>query len=671
MAEVVFQPRLWVDVKEKTMVEEKYRQASLLGRIKGHSRDYVSGEPTLSDAGYDALVREYNESKGDGVGLVEPPVVGAQPMTGDTIMFPRPLLSLANAFSVADRREAVARMVRRLAGADGVFAMEPKVDGMAFALFYGLGSLVGAATRGDGFEGDNVYAAAEFLEGVPLTVSDRSEFVVVGEAYMLRSDLALLNTERAELGLDEYASPRNTTVGAIMNSDPTEVGKRRVRFIAYDVLDHERDFGSASERLEFCRGQNFVVVEQLLVEPEDVEDAFGLAESRFEGEDMPCDGIVFKLNSVASREALGEGSTSPNWAFAAKLTESAEWTTLLGVDFSTGRTGRITPVASLESVVVGDVSISSVTLHNRSIVEGLGIMIGDRVLVKRAGDVIPAIVEVDLDARPDDAKPIVFPTECPVCGSTLNVVGGVGSCVAQDCVGTFERRLEHFVDKDYMDIRGVGPSTLSYMVRRGLVHTVADLYSLRLSDLEGLEGFGRQKAKNIVDSITASKERTLSRLLPALGIHEVGRTASRVLALKCRSMEEVLTIRYEDLLRLEGFGDVMARSVVDYFANSRNVDVIRQLARAGVNMIEPGVDSSADGLSLSGLGVCVTGKLERATRAGMKEIIEMNGGTFQTSVSRKTDMLVFGERAGSKLAKARSMHIDVIDEGAFLDMVGD
>ena len=384
---------------------------------------------------------------------------------------------------------------------------------------------------------------------------------------------------------------------------------------------------------------------------------------------------MVKLDDLAAREILGAGRTSPNWAFACKFVAKAERTRLNHLSFSVGRTGAVTPVGEVEPVVIGDVTISRLTLHNKDVIDELDLRIGDSILVKRAGDVIPAIEKVFTDEREGDERRIEFPTVCPACGSKLARPANEARIYCPNtllCPGQLQRGLEHFIGQDYMAVRGAGPAVIRQLIERGLVKQVADLYRLRAEDVSALDSFGQKKTQNLLREIRESKKRPLHKLLAALGIREVGRSASEKLVEQFGSLDRLLESTYDEVRQVESFGPKMAQSFVDYMQNPSNRQQLRQLKELGVGATsEPVVapetvdDTGSAGTPLAGMKVCATGKLEGYTRSGINTRIAELGGTVQSSVTKATDLLVVGERAGSKLAKARKLGIRVVTEIEF------
>ncbi len=660
------------------------KKQKLTMSIKLHSALYDKGTPLISDEAYDAMVLELHMLDGGASAQpVAPPTVGSPVGAGNPkVAHPALMLSLNNAFNEAQRAEAWHAIVRQAPKAEGV--AELKIDGMALRLEYLNGQLVSAATRGNGVVGENVLSSAKMMVDVPkqLRQAVPGRISVVGEAYMPNSHFTLLNAERQDAGEERYASPRNTVAGGLRHSDPEETRKRGIRFFAYGLLSSDRPRGLErhSDVMEWLCELGFRVIERSIVglrTEGDIDRAFEKLSAMSARVDYDCDGVVVKLDSLAQREILGAGTSAPNWAFACKFAPKAERTRLLEVFFTVGRTGAVTPVGVVKPVVIGDVTVSRLTLHNRDIIERLDLRVGDSILVKRAGDVIPAVDTVYVEERTGDERHIAFPAECPACGAALTRAKNEARIYCPNrtlCPGQIQRALEHFVGRDYMNIQGVGPKQIEQLISQGLVKQIADLYRLRAEGVSSLNGFQAKKTENLIQEIAGSKKRPLSRLLASLGIREVGRSASVNLAERFGDMDALLDATYEEIRDVKGFGPTMARSFCDYFANPNNRQQIEMLKNLGVNMKEPTmvvpVAQESTVLPLVGMNVCATGKLAGYSRQGINARIEELGGKAQSSVTKATDLLVVGARAGSKLAKAEKLGIRVVSEAEFEAIYG-
>ena len=651
--------------------------------IRLHSQLYDNGTPLITDGEYDELLRKRHRLLGgDAAQPVAPAVVGAPVPTGNPKMaHPAVMLSLNNASDQLERAEAWHAIVRRIKDAEGYADL--KIDGMALRLDYQDGALMGAATRGDGTIGENVFENALQIVDVPRQLRQEvpGRISVVGEAYIPNSHFILLNNDREQAGDELYTSPRNTVAGGMRHSDPEEVATRGIRFFAYGLLhsDRPRGFAYHSEVMEWLAALGFKVVEHGiggLRSESDIEGAFSALLERSRDIGYDCDGVVVKLDNLSAREILGAGRTAPNWAFACKFAAKAERTRLNHVYFSVGRTGAVTPVGEVQPVVIGDVTISRLTLHNKDVIDELDLRIGDSILVKRAGDVIPAVAEVFTDERAGDERRIEFPSVCPACGSKLVRPENEARIYCRNtllCPEQLQRGLEHFVGQDYMAVRGVGPALIRQLIAHGLVEQVADLYRLRAEDVSRLDGFGPKKTQNLLREIRESKNRPLHKLLAALGIREVGRSASEKLVEHFGSLDRLLDATYDEVRQVESFGPKMAESFVSYMENASNRKQLLLLQELGVGAgsltEEADADADFEDSPLAGMKVCATGKLEGYTRGGINARIAELGGTPQGSVTKATDLLIVGERAGSKLDKARKLGVRVVTESEFEAMV--
>lgn len=677
----------------------------LLMAIKLHAKAYAEGKPLVSDQEYDELVKEYNDEIGSPISreasdLVIPAVVGSgvEVTKSKRIVFPRPMLSLDNAFDEAQRQEGVNRILRKMMGRDVEFAAELKIDGIAIACCYQNGRLIWAAVRGDGTIGENVLTAARHMADLPFSIPvDSGTVIVTGEAYMRFSDFILLNQERQEAGLDEYASPRNTVAGAFQHTDPEEVARRQIRFFAHGIL-HGRDpeIVTGWQETRWFSKMGFKGIEwgsHRLKTVEQVEGMFKDLEERIPLVDYPCDGVVIKMESMAAREIVGQSSTSPHWAFACKLEAQRAHSFLDDVVFQVGRTGAVTPVAEVKPVVVGDVTVRRITLHNKDFIERLDLRLGDEIVIKRAGDVIPAVESVETRTRTGTETAVKFPSLCPECQTPLYRQEGEARIYCPNslgCRGQLQRIIEFWSGREYMYLDGIGPKQIEQLMQRGLVKGIPDLYRLRTEDLQVLDGFKERKVQNFLGAVDESRRRPLSRLLASLGIREIGRSASRQITGRYKTMDAImeLTAGYKpkaerdegegapecirEMMSFEGFGERMAESFCLYMANEGNRSQIEELASLGLNMSEPepavaaaSVSSGIAAMPLAGMNVCATGKLFGYNRNSINDRISELGGLPQSSVSAKTNLLIVGEKAGSKLQKARKLGIKVVTETEF------
>ena len=655
--------------------------AALREQLQFHNlRYYVHDDPQISDAEYDSLLRRLQEIEAAHPELktADSPTqrVGAAPLAAfEPVRHLQPMLSLDNAFSLEELRQFDRRVRERL-GADAVpcYACEPKFDGLAVNLCYRDGVLVSGATRGDGETGEEITANLRTLNAIPLRLLDPAPphlIEVRGEVYMPLSGFAELNARAEREGEKVFVNPRNAAAGSLRQLDPRITATRPLRFCAYGVghLAGWPEPDSQAKLLEQLRRWGLPISPLLEVAP-DIDAAITYFR-RLEGLraqlDYAIDGAVFKVDHIPWQRSLGFAARAPRWAIACKFAAEEASTKLESVEFQVGRTGTLTPVARLHPVFVGGVTVANATLHNADEIRRLGVRLGDTVVVRRAGDVIPQVVRAVLELRPEDAREIRFPDRCPACGSALERAPGT---VAVRCTGGLvcpaQRResIRHFASREAMDIEGLGEKLIEQLVARDLVRTVADLYRLTREQLAGLERMAEKSADNLLAAIAASRQTTLARFLYALGIREVGQATARILAREFGSLEALMAADAERLQEVRDIGPIAAGHIRGFFDNPDNRTVIAALRDAGITWAEEVHDS--DELPLAGQTWVLTGTLESLTREQARERLEALGASVTGSVSRQTQVVVAGARAGSKLAKARQLDVEVIDEAEFL-----
>ncbi|HOM29060.1 MAG TPA: NAD-dependent DNA ligase LigA [Deltaproteobacteria bacterium] len=656
------------------------RSEELRNLIEYHNhRYYVLDSPEISDAAYDELMRELMriEEQYPELATDDSPTrrVGAPPLEEFAPMVHRvPLLSMDNAMDPSEVAAFHERTARSLGKDEVVYCCEPKFDGLAIELVYEGGVLTRAGTRGDGSVGEDVTRNVRTIRSVPLrlrTATPPGLIEIRGEVVIFRKDFEELNRRRTASGEAPFANPRNAAAGSLRQLDPAVTASRPLVFFAYGVS--ERAFlglDSQYEVLMRLKEMGFRInddtrrcrsVQEILAFSSFLESKRG--ELPYE-----IDGVVIKVDSLADQEALGVKAKSPRWAVAFKFPPSQEFTRLKRIVLQVGRTGVVTPVAELEPVKVGGVTVSRATLHNEDEVRRKDIREGDTVVVQRAGDVIPEVVGPVVSLRPEDAAPFTMPPNCPVCGSALVRDGALHRCPNMSCPAVVKARIFHFASKDAMDIEGLGKKIVEQLVERGLVSGVSDLYRLTKDDLLGLEGFAELSAENLVQAIERSKRRPLERLIFALGIPNVGSVASRDLALAFKGMERFMQAGVQELTSVQGVGEETARAIRDFFENSENVKEITRLFASGVAPAEPAGPRTAGG-ALAGKSVCFTGTLSSMTRSQAKAMAEAHGARVLDGVSKNLDYLVAGKDPGSKVDKARSLGVEIIDEDRFLNMI--
>ncbi|HEY8553988.1 MAG TPA: NAD-dependent DNA ligase LigA [Burkholderiales bacterium] len=648
-------------------------------------RYYVLDRPTISDAEYDRLLRELRMLEAEHPDLVAPDSptqrVGAPPASAFApVRHSVPMTSIDNAFTADDVRDWDAR-VRKGLGTDGevVYTAEPKFDGVSVSLRYERGVLVQAGTRGDGETGEDVTANVRTIRTVPLRLHGSGwpdVLEVRGEVVIPIADFERLNAEQLARGEKVFANPRNAAAGSLRQLDPKVTAKRPLRFfpwgLGYTSTPVAGDYAAAVERLRdwgFRTSEYFRVArgpDQLLAYYEEV--LRDRAQLPFE-----IDGVVYKVNDFAARERLGFTARAPRWAVAHKLPAREEYTVVEDIEASVGRTGVITPVAVLRPVQVSGVTVTHATLHNEDELNRKDVRIGDTVIVRRAGDVIPEIVGVVPEKRPPDARRWHMPKKCPVCGSD---VVREEAAAAHRCIGGLycpAQRMGailHFAGRSAMDIEGLGEKLVEQLVARGLVRDVADIYTLKREDLVALERMGEKSAANLLERIERSKRTTLGRFLYALGIPQVGEATAEQLAEHFGDLDALMNADRDALDAVPNIGPSMAEDIHAFFEERHNRDVIARLRAAGVHWPPPAPRASAAS-PLAGKTFVLTGTLSSLTREQAKQKLKALGATVAGSVSRKTDYVVVGTDPGSKADKARALGVKMLDEAAFLELIGE
>ncbi|UXI00615.1 NAD-dependent DNA ligase LigA [Photobacterium sp. TY1-4] len=650
----------------------------------GH-RYYVEDSPEIPDAEYDRMMQQLLALEAMHPELItaDSPSqrVGGKPLDGfSEVRHELPMLSLDNAFSDEDLKAFEKRMIDRLPASYALtFCCEPKLDGLAVSLLYENGVLVQAATRGDGTTGENITANVRTIRAVPLKLHGEgwpARLEVRGEVFMPKQGFEALNASAQKKGEKSFVNPRNAAAGSLRQLDPKITATRPLSFYAYSVGVMEGGTLAAGqfERLIQLKGWGIPMCPESrhLSSIEGVIEYYQAIGERRGTLPYEIDGVVIKVDDIDTQQRLGFVARAPRWAIAYKFPAQEEITRLNNVEFQVGRTGAITPVAKLEPVFVGGVTVSNATLHNADEVARLGVMIGDTVIVRRAGDVIPQIVSVVTSKRPDDAEAIVFPSECPVCQSKVERVEGeaVTRCSGGlYCRAQRKEALKHFVSRKALDVDGCGDKVIEQLVEREMVTTPADLFTLSAGVLTVLDRMGPKSAQNLVTALEKSKLTTLPRFLYSLGIREVGEATAANLAKHFETIEALSQATLEQLVEVPDVGAIVAEHVVNFFREAHNLEVIQSLRDAGVHW--PAIEKPADDaeLPLDGKTVVLTGSLSQLTRAEAKAALQEMGAKVTGSVSKKTDLLVAGEAAGSKLAKAQELEIEIWDEQALVDFM--
>lgn len=666
------------------------RAAELRRLLNEHNyRYHVLNAPTITDAEYDALYHELKAIEAEHPELITPDSptqrVGSD-LQADLpkVRHVAPVLSLANAFSTDDIR-AWRDRIGKLLPDDVVldYVVEPKFDGLTVVLTYIDGLLSLAATRGDGELGDDVTPNARTVRTIPLRIPVSSDgppapprLVVRGEVLFLKRDFERLNEQMREEGLPLFVNARNTASGALKQKDPRITAQRPLTMYCYAIMDADGDVPTTQwDTLAYLRALGFLTADEVIRRFDDLDSAIEFIEA-FEAQrhDLPyeIDGLVIKVNDLATFERLGVVGKDPRGAIAYKFPAEEATTKLLDVTANVGRTGVLTPTALLKPVFISGVTVRQASLHNYDLIEQKDIRIGDTVVVKRSGEVIPYVVGPLIGARTGVERPIKPPQQCPVCQSPVQRDEGEVAyyCINPACPERVARNIEYFVSRSAMDIEGLGERGVRLLLSKGLIEDEADLFTLTEEELLELEGFAEKKVQNLLASIQAAKDRSLARLIGALGIRGVGNTIASLLVEHYHSIDELAAATVEDLQTIEGLGPHTAGAIVEWFANERNRKLIDKFCRAGVRLEARSVESAKTSNRLEGLTFVLTGTLPHLKRDEATALIEQHGGKVTGSVSKKTAYVVAGADAGSKLAKARALGIPILDEDGLLTMVG-
>jgi len=671
------------------MESNEQKLTELRTTLRHHEYLYhVMDTPEIPDAEYDRLMRELRELEAQHPELITPDSptqrVGAAPLASfSQIRHEVPMLSLDNVFDEESFLAFNKRVQDRLKNTDDLtYCCELKLDGLAVSILYENGVLVQAATRGDGTTGEDITSNVRTIRAIPLKlrgddIPQRLE--VRGEVFLPQAGFEKINDEARRTGGKVFANPRNAAAGSLRQLDPRITAKRPLTFFCYGVgvLEGGELPESHSARLLQFKAWGLPVSERVKLchTPEEVLTYYRKVEEDRPNLGFDIDGVVIKVDSLVLQEQLGFVARAPRWAVAFKFPAQEQMTFVRDVEFQVGRTGAITPVARLEPVHVAGVLVSNATLHNADEIDRLGLRIGDKVVIRRAGDVIPQVVNVVLSERPEETREIVFPTHCPVCHSDVERVEGevVTRCTGGLICGAQRKEaLKHFVSRRALDVDGMGDKIIDQLVEKEYVHTPADLFQLTPGKLTGLDRMGPKSAQNVVDALEKSKETTFARFLYALGIREVGEATAAGLAAHFGTIEALEQASIEDLQKVPDVGIVVATHVRNFFAEESNREVIAQLRKEGVRWPAPVVVNAEEIDSpFAGKTVVLTGSLSQLSRDDAKAQLVALGAKVAGSVSKKTDLVIAGEAAGSKLAKAQELGITVIDEAEMVRLLGE
>jgi DNA ligase (NAD+) len=683
-----------------TQKEAEVRHAELAEEIRRHDHAYyVLAQPSISDQDYDRLYHELLDLEAKFPALVTPDSptqrVGGEPLKEfKPVKHLQPMTSLDNTYSQEDLSEFVARVQRLLPNEKLDWVVEPKIDGVAINLRYEAGRFTIGATRGDGTTGDDITVNLRTIRSIPSTLHGQSSgksseppkiFEVRGEVYLTKTGFEKLNAERKAAGAETFANPRNAAAGSLKQLDPRIVAKRPLNIILYGIGRFEGVSNppqTQADMLAWIKALGFRTPEKTwhCSSADELVAAIDELDKLRRQFPYETDGAVIKLNSFAQREKVGFTSKAPRWAIAYKYAAEQAETLLKAITVQVGRTGALTPVAELEPVFLAGSTISRATLHNEDYIRQKDIRIGDTVTIEKAGEVIPAVVDVVLTRRAGKETPFHFPRTCPECGSKVSRApgateedgadaGAVWRCVNPDCPAQVRGRLEHWCARGAMDIEGGGEVLVRQLVGSGLVRDVADLYSLKLGEVAGLERMGEKSAQNFLDGVTASKSRDMWRVLYGLGILHVGAGVAKALGRCFGMMDDLFASGVDQLTDCEDVGEVIARSIVQWHGDDRNRKLLERLRKAGMNFQSELFQPKAQAGPLAGKTFVLTGTLPSLKREEAAAKIEAAGGKVSGSVSKKTDFVVAGEEAGSKLDKASKLGVKILDEAGLLELL--
>ncbi len=663
---------------DRLKAEERVNELNEVLRNYGHAY-YVLDQPLVPDAIYDQLLNELIDLETLYPDLVFPDSptqrVGGTPISNvEKVTHERPMLSLSNVFNEDDLREFDKR-VRSGAGDTIEYVCELKIDGLAVSLLYEDGQFVKGATRGDGRIGEDITVNLRTIHAIPLKLKDAVTLEVRGEVFMPKRSFHALNEQRSGKGEELFANPRNAAAGSLRQLDPKIAASRNLDVFIYGIGGDGETYNLSThnESLDYLAGLGFKTntERQVCTTVEEVVAYIGKwTENR---NDLPyeIDGIVIKVNQFLYQQELGFTAKSPKWATAYKFPAEEVMTTVRDIELSVGRTGVVTPTALLDPVSVAGTTVQRASLHNEDLIKEKDIRIGDKVIIRKAGDIIPEVVSVILDQRTGDERPFDMPTECPACKSELVRIEGEVAlrCVNPQCPAQITEGLIHFVSRNAMNIDGLGEKVIEQLYREDLVHDISDIYKVTKEQLLQLERMGDKSASNLLTAIDQSRKNSMEKLLFGLGIRHVGERGARILSEHFGSLDQLIAATKEDLLAIHEIGDKMADSIVTYFDNEEVRDLVERLRKADVNLTYTGtrvrIEEGAN--AFAGKKIVLTGKLAQLTRQEASAQIEALGGKLSGSVSKKTDLLIAGEDAGSKLDKARELKVEIWDESRLVE----
>ena len=662
-----------MDINKVKSEIEKLRQ-----EIRQHDYYYyVLDQPIISDAEYDSLMRRLIELEEKYPELVTPDSptqrVGGKPLEGfATVEHPVPMLSLANAFDEGELRD-FDRRVCNTVGENVEYTVEYKIDGLSVALWYQDGIFIRGATRGDGRTGEDITENLKTIRSIPLRLNKPYTLEVRGEVFISKKDFEELNAERRSKDLPLFANPRNAAAGSLRQLDPRITASRPLDIFVFNLQHIDGMMPDTHWEALHLINELGLKISPYLYRTSSIEDVIAVCrewQDKRHTLSFEIDGMVIKVNNFEHREILGNTSKSPRWAIAYKFPAEQKETIIRDIIVQVGRTGVLTPTAIFDPVPIAGTVVSRATLHNEDYIEEKDIRIGDTVVIQKAGDIIPEVVEVKKDKRTGKEIPFFMPKTCPVCGADVVRLEGETAvrCTGSACSAQLKRLIIHFASRDAMDVEGLGPAVVNQLLDNGLIKDAADLYYLKHQDLIGIDRMGDKSASNLLRSIEASKDRGLSRLLFGLGIRLVGLRAAQLIAQHFGHIDRIIRAGKEEFLEINEIGEKIAESVVAFFNEEKNIELIKKLKKANVLLEQP-VQNVHDN-QLEGKTFVLTGTLAQYTRSEASRLIEERGGRVTNSVSRKTDYVIAGENPGSKIERARALDIPVLNEEEFRDLLG-
>ncbi len=657
----------------------------LIEEINNYNYNYYTlDNPTISDFDFDKKLEELEKLEKENPQFFNPNsptqrVGGGVTKNFKTEIHKNRMYSLDNSYSKEDLFDWQKRVEKNLNTDKIEYVCELKYDGVSINLTYENGNLIKAVTRGDGFQGDNVTKNIKTIRSIPLNIKTEfaKDFEIRGEVILPIEGFNNMNKERVAQGKEEYRNPRNTASGSLKLQDSTEVAKRPLDCLLYQIIINERKYKTHFESIEKARVANFKIPKDVVLAKSmsEVLEFINYWDSKRKILAYETDGVVIKVNDLSQQERLGYTSKSPRWAIAYKFKAGQTSTILEKITYQVGRTGSITPVANLSPVELAGTIVKRASLHNADQIKKLDVRIGDTVFVEKGGDIIPKIISVDLEKRSKNSVPVNFITECLECGTKLKKVTGEANhyCLnEQNCTPQITGRIQHFISRKAMDIDGLGAETVHLLQKERLIENYADLYNLKIEQLIPLERMAEKSAQNMINGIEKSKNKPFEKVLFALGISFVGETVAKKLARKFKTIDNLMSATFDDLIKVDEIGEKIAQSLIDFFSDTGNVDLVNRLKTHGLNF-EISLENLANKTNvLEGQIFVISGVFEKMSREELKKSIEENGGKVGSSISSKTNYLIAGNNMGpSKLAKAKNLNINIISEDDFIEIISE